>query len=156
MRYIENNEQISYTLTITIGLLQDRAVKAVLSIAIIFQFFVIQSYCFILKCSCPAMHRQNSQWGKNQKLKGNTKSWIVSNKMKINWTKINRINLSKLTKNSTTKNLRIRAIYPISTALVSHYICTVGDLPSLSKNCLASDKSKIFCLLKLIFVKFSK
>ena len=38
----------------------------------------------------------------------------------------------------------------IYTRLFVHPICT------LPKNCLVSDRSKIFCLLKLVFVKLRK
>ena len=54
------------------------------------------------------------------------------------------------------KNL---CINPISTGLFLHPISTGGGgklLPTQSKNCLVSDRSKIFCLLKFFFVKFFK
>ena len=49
-------------------------------------------------------------------------------------------------------------VYPISTGIFLHPICTGrgGQICPLSKNCLIGDRSKIFCLLKLLSAKFFK
>ena len=49
-----------------------------------------------------------------------------------------------------------QTLNPTSTGLFLHPICTGGQICPLSKNSLVSDKSKIFYMLKLFFVKFLK
>ena len=50
------------------------------------------------------------------------------------------------------------SLNPICTGLFLHPICTGGGgkFASQSKNCLVSDRSKVFCMLKLFFIKFLK